>query len=69
MQLEYKFVSSKQKSIEYFIHFKLFLSNFINPHMHKIFLQVYCMKWISGDPRKEMLNYLGKMTFQSNKSD
>ena len=28
----------------------------INPHMHEIFLQLYCMKWVHGDPQKEMLN-------------
>ena len=28
----------------------------LNPHMHEIFLQLYCMKWISRDRRKEMLN-------------
>ena len=28
----------------------------LNPHMHEIFLQRYCMKWVSGDPLKEMIN-------------
>ena len=28
----------------------------INPHMHEIFLQRYCMKWVPGDPLKEMIN-------------
>ena len=28
----------------------------INPHMHKIFLQLYCMKWVTGDSQKEILN-------------
>ena len=28
----------------------------INPHMHEIFLQRYRMKWVSGDPLKEMIN-------------
>ena len=27
-----------------------------NPHMHEIFLQRYCMKWVPGDPLKEMIN-------------
>ena len=29
---------------------------FFNPHMHEIFLQRYCMKWVPGDPLKEMIN-------------
>ena len=32
------------------------LVNFFNPHMHKIFLQLYCMKWVPKDAPKEMLN-------------
>ena len=28
----------------------------INPHMHEIFLQRCCMKWVPGDPLKEMIN-------------
>ena len=28
----------------------------INPHMHEIFLQLFCMKWVPGNPQKEMLN-------------
>ena len=28
----------------------------INPHMHEIFLQRYCMKWVPGDTPKEMIN-------------
>ena len=28
----------------------------INPHIHEIFLQRYCMKWVAGDPLKEMIN-------------
>ena len=28
----------------------------INPHMHEIFLQRYCLKWVPGDPLKEMIN-------------
>ena len=28
----------------------------LNPHMHEIFLQRYCMKWVLGDPLKEMIN-------------
>ena len=28
----------------------------VNPHMHGIFLQRYCMKWVPGDPLKEMIN-------------
>ena len=31
-------------------------SNDINPHMHEIFLQRYCMKWVPGNPLKEMIN-------------
>ena len=27
-----------------------------NPHMHEVFLQRYCMKWVPGDPLKEMIN-------------
>ena len=27
-----------------------------NPHMHEIFLQRYCMKWVPGVPLKEMIN-------------
>ena len=27
-----------------------------NHHIHEKFLQVYCMKWIPGDPLKEMIN-------------
>ena len=27
-----------------------------NPHMPEIFLQRYCMKWVPGDPLKEMIN-------------
>ena len=29
--------------------------NDINPHIHEIFLQRYCMKWVR-DPLKEMIN-------------
>ena len=32
------------------------LSTYLNPHMHEIFLQRYCMKWVPGDPLKEMIN-------------
>ena len=28
----------------------------LNPHMHDIFLQRYCMRWVPGDPLKEMIN-------------
>ena len=28
----------------------------VNPHMHEIFLQRYCMKWVPRDPLKEMIN-------------
>ena len=34
--------------IRFIIHF--------NPHMHEIFLQRYCMKWVPGDPLTEMIN-------------
>ena len=34
-----------------------------DPHMREIFLQLSCMKWVPGNPQKEMLNQLGKMTF------
>ena len=27
-----------------------------NPHMHENFLQRYCMKWVPGDPLKEIIN-------------
>ena len=27
-----------------------------NPQMHEIFSQRYCMKWVSLDPQKKMLN-------------
>ena len=30
--------------------------NIVNSHMHEIFLQRYCMKWVPGDPLKEMIN-------------
>ena len=40
-----------------------------NPHMHKIFSQIYCMKRVPGDTQKEMLNELDKMTFLSHKSN
>ena len=43
--------------------------NDINPHMHKIFLQLYCMKWVPRDSQKEILNYLDKMMFLSHKSN
>ena len=32
------------------------LKRFVNPHMHEIFLQRYYMKWVPGDPLKEMIN-------------
>ena len=32
------------------------LSDAVNPHMHEIFLQRYCMKWVPGDPLKEIIN-------------
>ena len=28
----------------------------LNPHMHEIFLQLSCMKWVPGNLQKEMLN-------------
>ena len=28
----------------------------LNPHMHEIFLQLYGMKCVPGDPLKEMIN-------------
>ena len=30
--------------------------NLFNPHMHEIFLQLSCMKWVLGNPQKEILN-------------
>ena len=36
-------------------NFAIFTGKF-NPHMHEIFLQRYCMKWVPGDPLKEMIN-------------
>ena len=30
--------------------------NIVNSHMYEIFLQRYCMKWVPGDPLKEMIN-------------
>ena len=27
-----------------------------NPHIHEIFLQLYCMEWVLGDSQKEILN-------------
>ena len=27
-----------------------------NPHMLEIFLQLYCMEWVHGDPQKGMLH-------------
>ena len=32
------------------------IEKIINPHMYEIFLQRYCMKWVPGDPLKEMIN-------------
>ena len=29
---------------------------YVNPHVHKIIFQRNCMKWVPGDPQKEMLN-------------
>ena len=40
----------------------------INPHMHKIFLQLYYMNWVPRDQQKVMLNESDKMTFLSYKS-
>ena len=28
----------------------------LNPHMHEIFLQLSCMKWVPGNPKIEILN-------------
>ena len=30
--------------------------NYFNPHMHEIFLQLYCVKWVPRDSQKDMLN-------------
>ena len=30
--------------------------NNITTHIHKIFSQRYCMKWVPGDPQKKMPN-------------
>ena len=35
-----------------FTNWKSFLPSNLNPHMHEIFLQHYCMKWVPG-PTKE----------------
>ena len=35
---------------------EFFLLTYFNPHMNKIFLQLYCKKWVLGDQLKEMLN-------------
>ena len=40
-----------------------------NSHMHKTFLQLYCMIWVSKYPPKEMLNLLDKIIFLSHKSN
>ena len=47
--------STVEKLVELHI-FCIFLYNCFNPHMHEIFLQYYCMKWVPGDPLKEMIN-------------
>ena len=36
--------------------FSCFIYYFINPHMLKIFLQLYGMKWVPRNPPKEILN-------------
>ena len=33
-----------------------FIDFVFNPHMHEIFLQLYCTKWVPGDSQKEILN-------------
>ena len=47
-KLYYPFSYNEKKIIIFFL--------LINPHMHEIFLQRYCMKWVPGDPLKEMIN-------------
>ena len=44
------------KNFELIIVKYLCRSVFLNPHMHEIILLRYCMKWVPGDPLKEMLN-------------
>ena len=44
-------VTGSQPWLEYLGTFLQF-----NPHMHEMFLQCYCMKWVPGDPLKEMIN-------------
>ena len=44
------------KNFELIIVKYLCRSLFLNPHMHKIILLRYCMKWVLDDPLKEMLN-------------
>ena len=41
----------------------------VNPHMHKIILQLYCIKRVPRDPLNDMLNQLDKMNFLSHKSN
>ena len=44
------------KNLAKFTGKELYQSLFINPHMHKTFSELYCMKRVPGDPQKEMLN-------------
>ena len=55
--------------IDYFFRFQFDF----NPHMHEIFLQRCCMKWVPGDPQKEIVSFfpneVDKMTFLRHKSN
>ena len=57
---KYEISSKLFLPFEPFYCFELYLLMMVlfqfNPHMHEIFLQRYCMKWVSGDPLKEMIN-------------
>ena len=41
---------------------------YFNPHIHELFSQRYCMKWVPRDSQKKMLNYIDKITFFLHKS-
>ena len=47
-----KSVQIRSFSVPYFPEWKLY----VNLHIHEIFSQRYCMKWVPGDPLKKMLN-------------
>ena len=36
--------------------FQMYVYTQFNPRKHELFLQLYRMKWVPGDPKKENLN-------------